>query len=292
MGAKFLACCVLQDKKRYCNCLYWCKYVRDSHGAMQRLKATVPDRRVWPMTVKPRVWLPLVWLSTPACVIVAVPLSKALKDAHSRRLSNLHVRAARFCGRFHLGKWNTHSKYKCQCTNSHDFGPDYTLTLAQIARITTKWIFTEYTVLEIFSPFRIFEQLFACPEKQSLPWNFSLYWIYFLRSGLLSNLRLPWKTEFALNFLKPEGCPPAPYAYDGDQQTQNIFFRDSYTLWLCWMHWFVSHLIYLSLAKNITQQYFHPSANFCFTGRLVAKGGIPGQCSPILLCPEKFVLNI
>jgi len=37
------------------------------------------------------------------------------------------------------------------------------------------------------------------PWKQSFPWKFSLYWIYFLHSGVLGNLRLPWKTEFALN---------------------------------------------------------------------------------------------
>jgi len=70
----------------------------------------------------------------------------------------------------------------------------------------------------------------ACPEKQSLPWNFSLHWnffifqdfwatcacpenrvctenfhcmewIYSLHSGFLSNLHLPWNTEFALNSL-------------------------------------------------------------------------------------------
>jgi len=41
----------------------------------------------------------------------------------------------------------------------------------------------------------------ACPEKQSLPWSFLLYWIYFLQSGFLSNLHLPWKTECALNTL-------------------------------------------------------------------------------------------
>ena len=46
------------------------------------LKATVPDR--------------MVWLPKPACVIVAVRLSKALKDAHSKESSNLHVRAVRF----------------------------------------------------------------------------------------------------------------------------------------------------------------------------------------------------
>jgi len=45
-------------------------------------KATVPDR--------------MVWLPKPACVIAAVRLSKALKDAHSKEPSNVHVRAARF----------------------------------------------------------------------------------------------------------------------------------------------------------------------------------------------------
>jgi len=51
---------------------------------MQRnvLNATVPDR--------------MVWLPEPACVIAAVRLSKALKDAHSKEASNLHVHAARF----------------------------------------------------------------------------------------------------------------------------------------------------------------------------------------------------
>jgi len=67
---KFLACCVLPDKKLYGNCAYWCKYIRDFDCATQWLKATVPDRRVW--------------LPAPACVINAVRLSKALKDAHSR----------------------------------------------------------------------------------------------------------------------------------------------------------------------------------------------------------------
>ena len=46
------------------------------------LKATVPDR--------------MVWLAKPACVIAVVRLSKALKDAHSKKTSNLHVRATGF----------------------------------------------------------------------------------------------------------------------------------------------------------------------------------------------------
>jgi len=44
-------------------------------------------------------------------------------------------------------------------------------TLAQITRITPKWICTEF--------FSFFWATCACPEKQSLPWNFSLYWRYF-----------------------------------------------------------------------------------------------------------------
>jgi len=65
------------------------KYVREFDDATQWLKATVPDRRAW--------------LLTHACVIVAVHLSKAPKDAHSKGPSNLHVRAGRFHWRLHLG---------------------------------------------------------------------------------------------------------------------------------------------------------------------------------------------
>ena len=39
------------------------------------------------------------------------------------------------------------------------------------------------------------------PWKTELPWNFSLCWNIFCLSGLLSNLCLPWKNEFALNSL-------------------------------------------------------------------------------------------
>jgi len=31
----------------------------------------------------------------------------------------------------------------------------------------------------------------ACPEKTDLPWNFSLYWIYFLHSGFLTTCACP-----------------------------------------------------------------------------------------------------
>jgi len=45
-------------------------------------KATVSDRTVW--------------FPKPAGVIAAVLLSKALKNAHSKQPSSVHVRAARF----------------------------------------------------------------------------------------------------------------------------------------------------------------------------------------------------
>ena len=35
------------------------------------------------------------------------------------------------------------------------------------------------TALKYFLSFRIFEELYACHERQSWPWNFSLYWMYF-----------------------------------------------------------------------------------------------------------------
>jgi len=77
---KSLACCVIPDKKLYGNCLYWYKYVRDSDGTTQWLKATVPDRRVW--------------IPTPACVIVAVRLSKALRRALKSQAVCTSVRSA------------------------------------------------------------------------------------------------------------------------------------------------------------------------------------------------------
>ena len=93
------------------------------------------------------------------------------------------------------------------------------MTLVQITNYTSlnytdppKWI---YTVLKIFSPFTIYEQLAlalkkqSCPEifhcieytfhiedfnnlrlpwKQSFPWNFSLYWVYFLPFRIFEQL--------------------------------------------------------------------------------------------------------
>ena len=44
------------------------------------------------------------------------------------------------------------------------------------------------------------------------------------------------------------------------KKSKRYFFRDSYTLCLCWMHWFLSHLIYFSLTIPTMQQCFHSSA--------------------------------
>ena len=101
-------------------------------------------------------------------------------------------------------------------------------TRAQITRITLQWIYTEYTVVKIFSPFRIFEQLAPWKTEFALK-LFTVFGIFFYHSGFLSNfslalknrvclkffaalnilftfrilgnLRLTWKTEFALNSL-------------------------------------------------------------------------------------------
>jgi len=76
---------------------------------------------------------------------------------------------------------------------------DFWATYAYLEKESFPSKFSLYWIY--FLPFKIFEQLCAYPENQSLPWNFSLYSIYFLHSGILRNLRLPWKTESALNSL-------------------------------------------------------------------------------------------
>ena len=51
--------------------------------------------------------------------------------------------------------------------------------------------------IEIFFIFQDFWATCACPEKQSA-WIHCIEYIYFLSFRILNNLRLPWKTEFAL----------------------------------------------------------------------------------------------
>jgi len=47
---------------------------------------------------------------------------------------------------------------------------------------------------------------------------------------------------------------------NGDK-SKIYFFLDSYTLCLCWMHWFMSHLIYYPQCSNV----FIQVRNICFT---------------------------
>ena len=70
-------------------------------------------------------------------------------------------------------------------------------TLAQIARIAPKWI---YTVLDIFSPFTIFEQLALALQKQSCPEIFHCIEYTFYIQDFWATLCLPWKTELPRNF--------------------------------------------------------------------------------------------
>jgi len=47
------------------------------------------------------------------------------------------------------------------------------------------------------------------PWKSELPWKVSLYWNIFYHSGFLSNLRLPWKQSLPWNFSSRGGLPPS-----------------------------------------------------------------------------------
>jgi len=214
------------------------------------LQETVPDRKVW--------------LPKPACVIVAVRLSKALKDAHSKEPSNLHVLPASktpanqniyHLNTLHLYPAQTRKRTSYQILISScwtteirlfDFcrkrglGPDQShynqsrlgsrlqSTLAQITRITPKWIYTVHCIENFFTVhdfwatcacpkknrvarkfFTVLNKLFrsgflttcACPENRVCPEIFHCIEYIFYYSEILSNLRLRWKTECALNSL-------------------------------------------------------------------------------------------
>jgi len=65
-------------------------------------------------------------------------------------------------------------------------------TPAQITRITPEWIYTEYTVLKIFSLFRIFEQL-ALAMKNSVPWIHCTEYIFFMIQDFWATCACPQK---------------------------------------------------------------------------------------------------
>ena len=196
---KFLACCVLPDKKLYGNCLYWCKYARDFDGA------TVPDRRVWLPLHLPVLSLLCAWILIWSCW-----------------LTDIDIRLLDFYRKWGLGPDQSHYNQSQLWFRLHT-------TLAQITQITPSeytlnilywkyfhcsgflsnlrlpWkteFFLKFSLYWVyFLPFKIFEQLCAYNETQSLPWNFTvfnilftfrifeqlalalnlLYWIYFLQ---------------------------------------------------------------------------------------------------------------
>ena len=84
---------------------------------------------------------PWVWLSTPACAIVAVGMGKALKDAHGALKGA--KQSARPCDPLLLNIAQSHYNQSRLWSRLHT-------TLAQITRITPMWIYTHYTVLEIW----------------------------------------------------------------------------------------------------------------------------------------------
>jgi len=58
------------------------------------------------------------------------------------------------------------------------------------------------------------------------------------------------------------------------------------------MHWFVSHLIYVRLTKNIMQQCFHPSAKRLLYKQARSQGGHSGTVLPNFLWPQNFIVPI
>jgi len=93
--------------------------------------------------------------------------------------------------------YTDHPQGNIHCIENFFTVQDIWATCACPEKQILPWKFSLYWIY--FLPFWIFEQLCACPEKQSLPWKFSLHWTYILHSGFWRNLRLPWKTECALN---------------------------------------------------------------------------------------------
>jgi len=114
----------------------------------------------------------------------------------------------------------------------------YIITVTTLVHIThyTSPNYTDHPqvnihYIEMFFTVQDFLRTLCLPWKTEFALNFSLYWIFFLHSGLFSNLRLPRKTEFALDLLygiyfftfrvfdqlalalkifKPGGCLPPP----------------------------------------------------------------------------------
>jgi len=95
-------------------------------------------------------------------------------------------------------------------------------TLAQIKRITPKWISTEYTVLKIFLQFRFLSNL-------RLPWKiqfglefFTVFNIFSIIQDFWATCNLPWKQSLPWNFSSWGRAHPVSYAYGCCIQTVSL----------------------------------------------------------------------
>jgi len=181
------------------------------------LWARVPDR--------------MVWLPAPACVIAAVRLSKALKDAtqRSQAICTSVLSASKtpvnkkiyHLNALHLYPAQTRKRTKKELPNSYikllnyrypfDFyrkrglGPDHShhnqsrrwsrlhTALAQITQIALKWI---YTAFKIFYSSRFLR----LPSKNRIALKIFTVLNILFTFRIFNNLRLPWKQSFPWNF--------------------------------------------------------------------------------------------
>ena len=203
-------------------------------------------------------------------------LSKALKDAQTKEQGNLHICGARFesscwskksiiltpCTFTQRKRENEQRKsYRilissCWTTDIRLFdfyrkrrlGPDQShynqsrlwsslqTTLAQITQITPKWI---YIVLNIFTPFTIFEQLALAMKKQSCPVTFHCveYTFYIqnfeqLALALKNRVALQVFTVLNMCFLSFRIFEQLALALKKKQSCPEIFHCIEYTFWI------------------------------------------------------------
>ena len=130
-------------------------------------------------------------------------------------------------------------------------------TLAQITRITAS---SEYTVLKIFSPFRIFKQLAIALKNKACPENFHCIEYIFYHSVFLSNLVLALK-----NRVCPENFHCIKYTYFYIQEFRaTCAFPEKHNLhWnfsLYWIYIFLSFRTFkqlpLTLKNRVSLKFF------------------------------------
>ena len=96
----------------------------------------------------------------------------------------------------HRRKWFRVIKWNIYCF--HTFKNIRVLATSPNYTDHPKLIYTQYTVLKIFSLFRIFEQLALGFKNRVFPQIFTVLSIFLTIQDFSATLHLPWKTEFAL----------------------------------------------------------------------------------------------